>query len=267
MKSSNICGPVLFSGVLLLFSACAREETKIPITTDSEEALELYQEATSAMEDVYVAKATDLFNQALEKDPDFFMAAYNLASMNLYFGNEEEFQRYAEKAMASEANLSEGEEIMLSMLEKLMEDADADVMDLGNQLVEMYPEDPVAYSQLAFAQMMANDYEGVVNTYMDALEVAEDSASIYNMMGYAYMELGRMDQARSVFDRYIEMEPGLPNPYDSRGDYYMRIMDYEKAYENYMKAYEIDSAWSFNKAMRAKALQDTLQMQDTLQAE
>ncbi|MFO7934503.1 MAG: hypothetical protein R6U78_10515 [Bacteroidales bacterium] len=259
MKTSNVCGPVVFTVAVLLFSACAREETKIPVTTDSEEALELYQKATSAMEDVYVAKATDLLDQALEEDPDFFMAAYNLATLNLYFGNEVEFQRYAEKAMASETNLSEGEEIMRTMLEKLMEDADADVTDLGNQLVEMYPEDPVAYSQLAFAQIMANDYEGVVNTYMDALEVAEDSASIYNMMGYAYMELGRMDQARSVFDRYIEMEPGLPNPYDSRGDYYMRIEDYEKAYENYMKAHEIDTTWGYDKAMQAKQMMDTLQ--------
>lgn len=209
----------------------------------------------------------DLFNQALEEDPDFFMAAYNLAVMNLYFGNDDEFQKYARKALASEAALSEGEEIMKSMLEKLLEDPDADVTDLGNQLVEMYPEDPVAYNQLAFAQMRINDYEGVVDTYMKTLEVAEDSASIYNMLGYAYMELGELDSARSVFDKYIEMDPGLPNPYDSKGDYYMRIEDYGKAYESYMKAYEIDSAWSYNKAMRARAMQDSLQMQDTLQAE
>jgi len=244
--------------VLCLFSSCAKKEAEIPVTTKSEKALELYKEASDAMEDVYIPEAMDLLIQALEEDPDFFMAAYGLATMNFYFGNDEEFKKYAEQAVASEAALSEGEEIMRKMLQKLLEDQDADITDLGNQLVELYPEDPIAYNQLAFAQMMNDDYEGVVETLMKTLEITEDSAGIYNSLGYAYMKMGQFDDARSVFDKYIEMEPDLPNPYDSKGDYYMKIEDYVNAYESYMKAYRIDSSWSHNKALRAKELQDTI---------
>jgi tetratricopeptide (TPR) repeat protein len=259
MKKTKILSLLWLSAMMFMCLSCAQKEAQIPVTTDSEKALELYQEATKAMNEVYVQQAMDLLNQALEEDPNFFMAAYNLATINLYFGNTEEFKKYAAQAVGSEASLSEGEEIMKKMIEKQMEDPEADVTDLGKQLVEMYPEDPVAYNQLAFAQMVVNNYEGVVETLKKELEVAEDSAAIYNQLGYAYMELGQYDSARSVFDLYVEMEPDLPNPYDSRGDYYMKIEDYGKAYENYMKAYEIDSTWSYSKALKAKALQDTLQ--------
>jgi len=51
------------------------------------------------------------------------------------------------------------------------------------------------------------------------------------------------------------------NPYDSKGDYFMNIKDYGKAYESFMKAYEIDTLWSYKKAMKAKALYDSLQVE------
>ncbi len=258
MKRTNMYSLLWLTVALCLFSSCAKKEAEIPVTTKSEKALELYREASDAMKDVYIPEAMGLLNQALEEDPDFFMAAYDLATMNFYFGNDAEFNKYARQAVASEAALSDGEEIMREMLKKLMEDQDADITGLGNQLVELYPEDPTAYSQLAFAQMMNDDYEGVVETLIKTLEITEDSAGIYNSLGYAYMEMEQFDNARSVLDKYIEMEPDLPNPYDSKGDYYMKIEDYGNAYESYMKAYSIDSTWSLNKALKARELQDTV---------
>ena len=41
----------------------------------------------------------------------------------------------------------------------------------------------------------------------------------------------------------------------------MNIEDYGNAYESYMKAHEIDTLWSYNKAMKAKALYDSLQVE------
>ncbi len=75
------------------------------------------------------------------------------------------------------------------------------------------------------------------------------------------MELEQFDDTESALDKYIELEPNLPNPYDSKGDYFMKIEDYGKAYESYMKAHEIDTLWSYKKAMKAKALYDSLQVE------
>jgi hypothetical protein len=38
----------------------------------------------------------------------------------------------------------------------------------------------------------------------------------------------------------------------------MNIKEYRKAYDSYMKAHSIDSVWSYDKALRAKQLADSL---------
>ena len=233
----------------------------MPITTKSESAIELYNEGIIAGEKVYIGKAMDLFKQALTEDPNFFMASYSLATYYLYFENEEEFQKYAEKALQSEVELSKGEELLKTMLEKLLADPKADVTEIGKNLVEMYPDDYQVYFQLALSQIIVNDYQSVVETYTKALEIAENPALIYNMLGYAYMELEQFDDAESALDKYIELEPNTPNPYDSKGDYFMKIEDYGKAHESYMNAHEIDTLWSYDKAMKAKTLYDSLQVE------
>jgi tetratricopeptide (TPR) repeat protein len=249
--------------ILALVTLCKQEvkETIIPVTTKSETALALYKDGATAFEQVYLGKAMNLFDQALAEDPDFFMPAYMRSIYYLWFNNPEEFKKNAEIALQSQAELSDGELILKAMLEQWLEDPKADVTETAKQLVEMYPEDPQAYMELATAQTLINDYAGVVESYGKALELTDNPAPIYNMLGYAYMELGQYEEADSVLSRYVELEPDLPNPYDSYGDYYMSIEDYGNAYEMYMKAYEIDSLWSYNKAMNAKALYDSLQVE------
>ena len=236
------------------------KETTIPITSDSEASLDLYQQGMVAMEDVYLGKAQELFKKALSEDPDFFMAAYRLASLNLYFGNEEKFTEFSEIALKSGAELSNGELLMQSMLKRYKDDQNADVTDLASQLIDLYPDDEESYFHMAFAQVIIEDYQGAVETYEKVLQVTDNQASVYNILGYTYMDLEQFDKARNVFDKYLELEPDLPNPYDSKGDFYMGIKEYGNAYESFMKAYEIDSTWSYKKAMYAKAMQDSLEV-------
>ncbi|MCK5137523.1 MAG: tetratricopeptide repeat protein [Bacteroidales bacterium] len=264
MKKQKTLKPVLLLILALLVTQCTQEvkEKTIPITTDSEAALELYQKAVETFEDVYIEKAIDLFDKALSEDPDFFMASFRLAAFNLYFyKNEERFNKYSEIALKSDAELSKGEELFKSMLERMKNEPESDFTDLAKQLVELYPEDDEAYYALAFANRIIKDYQGVVEAYKNALEVTDNQAPIYNMMGYAYLDLEQFDEARIAFDKYIELEPDLPNPYDSKGDYHMKVDEYGKAYESFLKAYEIDSLWSYKKAMKAKGLQDSLQVE------
>ena len=95
------------------------------------------------------------------------------------------------------------------------------------------------------------------------MEITENQAPIYNTLGYTYIQLKQFEDAKSAFDKYIELEPDLPNPYDSKGDYYMAVENYELAFESFMKAYDLDTTWmaSYNKAMKAKEILDSLQQE------
>ena len=82
----------------------------------------------------------------------------------------------------------------------------------------------------------------------------QNPAAFYNQLGYAYLTLKQSDKAEEAFDKYIELEPKNPNVYDSKGDFYMFIKKYDKAYESYMTAYSMDPSFSHDKAEMAKQL-------------
>ncbi len=62
------------------------------------------------------------------------------------------------------------------------------------------------------------------------------------------------DKAEEAFNKYIDLDPENPNVYDSKGDFYMSVEKYDKAYESYMKAYSIDPSFSYDKARMAQQL-------------
>jgi len=234
---------------LLSYSQSAKKD-KMPVTTSSKTALATYNEALKTFEDVAIEKGIELLQKSLTDDPDFFMANYYLAFMNL--GNKEKLNQYGNAAVNCKAKLSEAEKLLKSTMEKFIAKKDADVTDIGKKLVEMYPKDVFAYYLLFNFQAIAGDKVGSHETLLKALEITQNPAPVYNMLGYSYMSLNQNDKAEAAFDKYIELAPDNPNVYDSKGDYYMNIQDYGKAYDTYMKAYALDTQWGLKKAQKAK---------------
>ena len=76
-----------------------------------------------------------------------------------------------------------------------------------------------------------------------------------NMLGYANMRLGNLEAAKSAFADYIDNNSMHPNPYDSMGEYWENMKEYQSAYDYYMMAYTMDSTFSISKE-RAEALED-----------
>lgn len=248
---------ITISGLLVSEQCLAGK--KIPVTSASEKAKTLYNEAMIASEDVYFSKFLKLTNEAIKADPDFFMAYYQLAIANLYLNEEDKFKEYGEHAVNCKAKLSEGELLLKDAMAELLKNPKSDNTEIGKKLVKLYPDDVNAYMQLYFFQVIADDPEGQEATLKSALKNTDKPAPLYNLLGYTYMKLEKNEEAAKAFDKYIELRPTLPNPYDSKGDYYMKIKDYGKAYSSFMKAHEIDSLWSYKKALYAKTMADSLE--------
>jgi Tfp pilus assembly protein PilF len=243
---------MLFSVGILTYSQPAKDK-RMPVTAKSSSALSLYNQAVKYFDDVNLNKALESFEKALDEDPDFFMANYQLAFF--YFLNQapDNFEKYADAAINCKAKLSEAEELLKGALVSLKQGR-TNVTDTGKKLVEMYPNDPNSYNNLVYFQSLAGDTTGMVETLNKAIKIAANPGPFYNQLGYAYLTLRQSDKAEEAFDKYIELEPKNPNVYDSKGDYYMYIRKYYYAYESYMKAYSIDHSFSRDKAEMAKQL-------------
>jgi len=236
------------------------KDNKMPITTNSKSALAFYNEAITVSENVDFTNFPILLKKSIAEDPEFFMAKYTLALYNLLFGNKQGFNEFANLAINTKTKLSKAEEMLKDALKKFIEKTNADVTDIGKELVKMYPNDINAYYQLIWFQMILKDNNGLLETLKKALAITKNPAPIYNQLGYTYMSLKQNDNAEAAFNKYIELAPRNPNVYDSKGDFYMYTKEYGKAYETYMKSYALDSLWGYQKAQKAKHLSDSLQV-------
>lgn len=251
MKKLFLLTILVFSG-MTAFSQ-AEKGKLIPVTTDSKSALAYYNQAVKYFDDVKLIKAVGACKNALNQDPDFFMANYQMATFYLLNREGDNFDVYSDAAINCKAKLSDAEELLKEALTSLKKGHN-NVTDLGKKLVEMYPNDPNAYNNLVSFQSLASDSTGIVETLNKAIKVVHNPASFYNQLGYAYLTLKQSDKAEEAFNKYIELEPKNPNVYDSKGDYYMYVKKYDKAYESYMIANSMDPSFSHEKAELAKQL-------------
>jgi len=226
----------------------------MPVTTDSELALKLYETGVVAFDQFKQSLSWHSLYTAVELDPDFFMASFWM-----YYMSSKESKEAAEKAFQSEAQLNPAEEQVRMALKYLVDGQEEKVVEHLQNLVDMYPSDPQTHKILYLLQQMYfKDYEGAITSLERAIRECPDFPLAYNQLGYAYTELEDYEKAEEALDNYIRLAPDQANPYDSKGDFFMSTKQFEKAFDSYMKAYEIDPSTfevSKKKAKKARMLQ------------
>lgn len=233
---------IFFLFIAISISAQQTNYADLKVTTDSPEALKLYNQGVQDLTNVKINEAEENFSKAIELDPEFMMAHVMEAMGHYYNKNEEQFKTSANKAINSKATLNESEKLLQEAMKKLVENPQADVTEFGKKLVEQNPKSFFAHTILANFQQMAKDTEGALKTYESMLSLTNDPAPVYNSLGYMYMATNQMDKARESFEKYLEADPDNANAYDSMGDYYAKMQDMKNAQQSYLKAYEMDSS-------------------------
>ncbi|PTN09005.1 lipopolysaccharide assembly protein LapB [Mangrovibacterium marinum] len=247
--------PILLTFVSLCLLGFAQLQP-MPMSGKSPQALEMWQQASASLDNADIARATELMKKAIATDPDFFMPNYQLAMIYKYTNQPDEFATYLKKAIDSKAELTEGEQLLKDALLRMQENPEAPVYDIADQLIARFPKAKIPYYFKLIHCMMDDKYEEAASLCDQILTFTDTPGSAWNMKGYACLGLNDYDAARDAFDKYIELVPDHPNPYDSKGDYYMHRNQYANAYHSYMKAYQMDNNWSYKKAMKAQKRAD-----------
>lgn len=233
---------IIYTGILfyLFLNACSfkNTESEMEVSTNSQEAKNLFQEGIIKGQNGNYFEAMNAYENAIQKDSDFFMAYCQNAAYYLYFNNTDKFRDNAEKALHCHADLTKAEEILKKALVELLINPAADVSSYGKALVKVYPNDANAYLYYAFFQSIPGDIKGAVKSYKKAMELEPDNGSIYQMLGYAYLKGKQYDKAREAFKKFAGLYPGNAFAYESMGDYYVAVKDFDKAGENYRRAYD-----------------------------
>jgi len=241
----------------LIICGCVEEKpaSLMPVTTDSELALEFYETGQLAYNQLKLSVAKKNFENAVKEDSNFFMAHFWM-----FFISSKDSKKSSDKAFKVDAQLNPGEEQVRLALKYLMDGQHEKVEEHLTNLIDLYPSDPNLHKILYIIQFhYFKNPEAAIITINRAIKECPDYPLAYNQLGYAYMDLEDFEKAEEALDNYIRLAPEEGNPYDSKGDYFMATKQYEEAFDSYMRAFEIDSS-TFNvsrkKAKKARMLQE-----------
>jgi len=237
LRSGLIFITILVS--LTFITACSqkKDEGKMAITTMSSEAKNDFMQGRNLFEKLQQRESLQYFENAIAEDNEFAAAYYyhSLANPTAkgFFEDLDNAVAYADKA-------SEGERLMILALQAGVDGNQQQQEGYLKKLVELYPDDERAHSQLGQFYFGQQNYDLAVQHLKKSTELNPNYSSSYNMLGYSYRNLENYDEAEKSFKKYIELIPNDPNPYDSYAEMLSKQGRYEESIAQYKKALEID---------------------------
>ena len=212
----------------------------IDLTTGSMEAYNYYLKAQEAYENFFYEEARKFAEKAVDVDPTFALADYVLsrAAENLF--DYPARNNALEKAKAHSAKATERERLFIEADYASAIEQDSDKrLRLLKELVSKYPEDKEAHFELGKFLFSNDRNEEAIAEFKKAVVIDARFGFAINELGYAYAEMGDFAKAAQSFERYAELNPGLPNPVDSIAEMNLFMGNLDAAAAKYQEALAI----------------------------
>ena len=227
----------LGAAFVLSATSPAAAADRIPITTSSDEARQLYLEGRDLFEKLRATDARARFEKAAAKDPAFALAQVGLANTS---GTAKEFFDGVERAVALSGKASESEKLLICALDAGAKGEPARQSECLTKLIAAHPDDERAHNLMGAYHFGRQDYTAAIDEYKKATAINPAFSQPYNQMGYAYRFMGKNTEAEQAFKKYIELIPGDPNPYDSYAELLMKLGRFDESIKSYEKALSVD---------------------------
>ncbi len=209
----------------------------IDLTTNSMEAYNYYLKAREAHENFFYLEAKNLAEKAIAVDPEFAIAYYLLSEADGELYDYPGRRDALEKAKTFSARATEQERLFIeARYASIIERDAAKRLRLLKELVEKYPEDKQAHSDLGLYYSGYDHSQEAVSEYEKAIAIDPGFGYAINQVGYEYARMGDFAKALQRFERYAELNPGLPNPIDSIAEMNMFMGKLDEAVAKYHAA-------------------------------
>ena len=214
------------------------QNTKIPITTSSEDARKEFVTARDMAERLLLTESIEHYDKAISLDPKFALAELNRAAVS---ATGKEFFEHLGKAVSLSGAASNGERLLILATEAGANNNTAKQKDYFDQLEAAYPGDERAHFNIGGYYFGQQDFAKAIEHYKKATELAPTYSPAFNILGYAYRQNGDYANAEQAFKKYIELIPNDPNPYDSYAELLLKMGKFNESIEQYRKALTVDS--------------------------
>lgn len=206
-------------------------------TTDSEAALEAFDDGLEAIQKLYHDEARGHYQRAIELDPDF--AAAKLYLLRVTDGRHDEGIRrdlIDELRTVDRQRLSEWERFLIEyQLERIDGDRDS-ARPLLERYLEEHPKDPFALDLHCGQVWESGRFAEASDCFRRLIEIDPNWVRAQNLLGYMAMAQGDFDEAEEQFEIYRYLAPDQANPHDSLGELLLLTGRWDEARREFEQA-------------------------------
>ena len=195
----------------------------LKVTSDSDEAKNAFDMGRWQLYNLEWENAHKSFSNAIEQDANFAIAYAMRARTSGFLGNQGDIADDLDIAVSMSLNASEDEASMINAIASDMKNGTSTFNVLSESLSDKYSDDSFLAFETVFATISDRGADVVLDRAKALYAMNPNFTPVLNMMGYAYMEKGDLDNAGKKFQEQIRRAAGSANPYDSMGDYYLAM--------------------------------------------
>ncbi len=221
-----------------------RDPRVAAMTTESADAYRYYLEGRDYLWKLMPDLAWKSFDRSLAIDSTFALAHYG---KSMCTAPRAELQAAIDQAMKYLDNATNIDQLYIrSQHARLHGDIDSSA-SLLTAIVTRHPDEKNAWYRLGNLYWVEkHNNEIAIEMFLKAIDIDPLFKIVYNELAYLYHYTEQFEQSIWAINKYIELAPDEPNPYDSRGDLYAYNGRVDDALESYQKAVEIDSSFYFS---------------------
>ncbi|MEN8144784.1 MAG: hypothetical protein ABFS14_07515 [Gemmatimonadota bacterium] len=234
--SSEILGALVETADLLSVAS---------VTTGNLAAFREYQLGLEAERRLRTARAIEHLERAVALDSTFALAQLRLAAAAIQVGQISLGVNALQAARRNRDAAPERDRMFLdAMIAGMFENDDDKGTAILTDLVRRYPDDKEARTILASQYPLQSEERRTL--LEETIQLDPGYASAYNQLAYWHARKKNFDVADSLISRYVELEPGEPNPLDSKGEILEQAGRLEAAREAYRAALEVEPTFTLS---------------------
>jgi serine/threonine protein kinase/tetratricopeptide (TPR) repeat protein len=214
------------------------------ISSTNPKAIENYVEGREAARNFQWEKARASIEKAIEIDPEFASAYYELAIVYDNTG----YGRYVdalEKAKKYSLKAPEKERLLIDWSYALSVEKNAEkAVELLDEVLRKFPREPDPHRYLAKQFAFRGNLEKCIEEWIRVLDIDPMDTEALNLLGNCYAATEKHQKAIDLFTKYSSLSPGLANPVDSMAASYFLWGQPAEAIAKYTEALKIDPGFS-----------------------